>query len=325
MRLSLLALPVLALVLHAGSVPFAYGGVLNSPDAYLLQHTEIGIGVGATSFTMEDSTGDMQNKLVTAGFLDVGLFGYGQVGVSYLGDGGVVANLKIMVLKEGLDVPAFAIGCENMMGAERVDVYTGPPGSPDSTGVIPGYYDEDGNYNYDHSQNWSAYGVASKSMRYLIGVPVTLNLGIGVGRFVGIIDGGALGIGSSWANGLFGSVVWEPSNAVTVAFEQDGRDLNFGISYDVNKYFSLNLAIAELEMAMFPPDGRDPGDPAQNAKFSLAVTSNIGPLFGGPRNELEREQQRIARARARLEELESRRRAAEAELQRLRDLLDESR
>ncbi len=325
MRLFLLVLPVFALALHAGSVPFAYGGVLNSPDAYLLQHTEIGIGAGATFYTMEDSVGGKRNEVITAGFLDVGLFGYGQAGVSYLGDGGVVANLKVMVLKEGLDIPAFAIGCENMMGAERVDVYTGPPGSPDSTGAVPGYYDEEGNYNYNHAQNWSAYAVASKDMKHLIGVPVTLNLGIGVGRFVGRVKNGALGIGSAWAHGLFGSVVWRPANSLAVLFEQDGRDLNFGLSYDVNRHFSLNLAVAELEMALFPPDGHDARDPAQNAKFSLAVTSDIGPLFGGSRSELERERQRIARARARLDELETRRRAAEAELQRLRDLLDESR
>jgi len=325
MRLTLLFLPVVALMLHAASVPFAYEGVLNSPNAYILQHTEIGVGFGATTFSMEDSTGAAQSEIITAGHIDFGILGYGQIGMSYLGDGGLVANLKVMVLREGVDVPAFAIGCENMFAPERVDVYQDDPGVPDSTGFITGLWDEEGFYNYDHAQNWSAYGVASKSMRYLLGIPVTVNLGIGVGRFVGVIeDGGAMNVGSAVAHGLFGSIVWDPSNKVSIAIEQDGKDLNLGLSYDINRYVTLNLAAAEFEMAMFPPEGQDFQDPCQNPKFTIAVSSRIGPLVGGG-SELEREQQRIARARARLEELEARRRAAEAELQRLRDLLDESR
>ncbi|MFO7626551.1 MAG: hypothetical protein R6V62_04770 [Candidatus Fermentibacteraceae bacterium] len=325
MRLTLLFLPVVAFVLQAASVPFAYEGVLNSPNAYVLQHTEIGVGIGATAYTIEDSTGAAQSEFITAGHINFGILGYGQVGMSYLGDGGIVANLKVMILREGIDVPAFAIGCENMFAPERVDVYQDDPGVPDSTGLIMGLWDEEGYYNYDHAQNWSAYGVASKSMRYLLGIPVTVNLGIGVGRFVGVIgEGGAMNIGSAVAHGLFGSIVWDPSNKLSIALEQDGKDFNLGLSYDVNRYVTLNLAAAEFEMALFPPEGQNFQDPCQNPKFTIAVTSRIGPLVGGG-SELEREQQRIARARARLEELEARRRAAEAELQRLRDLLDESR
>jgi hypothetical protein len=326
MRLSLICLPVAAFLLYGASVPFAYEGVLNSPHAYLLEHTEIGVGVGATAFTMEDSTGAAQSQIITAGYINFGILGYGQVGMSYLGDGGIVTNLKVMILREGIDVPAFAIGCENLFAAERVDVYHDDPGVPDSTGFVRGLWDEEGNYNYDHAQNWSAYGVASKSMRYLLGIPVTVNLGIGVGRFVGVIgEGGAANVGSAVANGLFGSLVWDPSNKLSISLEQDGKDFNLGLSYDVNRYITLNLAAAEFEMALFPPEGQNFQDPCQNPKFTIAVSSRIGPLFGERRHELEREQQRIARARARLEELEARRRAAEAELQRLRDLLDERR
>jgi len=325
MRLTLLFLPVVALMLQAASVPFAYEGVLNSPNAYILQHTEIGVGFGATTFSMEDSTGTAQSEIITAGHINFGILGYGQIGMSYLGDGGLVANLKVMVLREGIDVPAFAIGCENMFAPERVYVYQDDPGVPDSTGFITGLWDEEGFYNYDHAQNWSAYGVASKSMRYLLGIPVTVSLGIGVGRFVGVIeDGGAMNIGSAVAHGLFGSIVWDPSSKVSIAIEQDGKDFNLGFSYDINRYVTLNLAAAEFEMAMFPPEGQNFQDACQNPKFTIAVSSRVGPLVGGG-SELEREQQRIARARARLEELEARRRAAEAELQRLRDLLDESR
>ncbi|MBD3277435.1 MAG: hypothetical protein GF388_03960 [Candidatus Aegiribacteria sp.] len=60
----------------------------------------------------------------------------------------------------------------------------------------------------------------------------------------------------------------------------------------------------------------------QNSKVSIGIQSTIGPIFGAQQLALEREQQRIERARNRLDELEARRREAEAELQRLRDLLE---
>lgn len=325
MRVSLLILPVFALTLSAASVPFAYGGVLNAPDARILEHTEIQAGFGVTVFSMEDSSGVSRGEIIPAGFLDVGILGYGQLGMSYLGDGGFVANVKLLVLREGLTVPAFAVGCENMFGPEKVDVYKGPPASPDSPEGVSDHWDADGYYNYDHPQNWSAFGVATKSLQYGLELPLTLNLGIGVGRFVGVVKQGALGIGSSVAIGFFGSVVWEPSERAALAFEQDGKDFNLGFSYDVNRHITLNIAAAEIEMALFPPDGVNRSDPCQNPKFTLAITSHLGPLFGAERLEQEREQQRLARARARLAELEARRRAAEAELQRLRDLLDERR
>jgi hypothetical protein len=97
------------------------------------------------------------------------------------------------------------------------------------------------------------------------------------------------------------------------------------MSYAVGRHVNLRLAWAELEQVLFPPEGQNKQDVMQNSKITISVSSRFGPLFGVGRLELEREQQRIERARTRLDELEARRRAAESELQRLRDLLDESR
>jgi len=307
MRLStLLALTAIGVVL-AGSLPFTRSGVFDSPDAYILDHTEVEVELGASAYTVEDSLGGTDSEFMLTGHVDVGVFDYGQVGFSYLGEGGVAGNLKIRILEEGIDVPAFAIGVDNMSTEEYIECFK--PG---------GEY-----YPYDHAQNWSAYGVASKDLRYLLGVNATLSMGIGIGRFVGVIDSGALGIGSSVASGFFGSILYRPTDVITVGMEQDGRDLNLGFSYDVSKYFTLQLAWAELEQAVFPPDGQNQQDIMQNAKYSVGIRSQFGPLLGARRMELERERQRIERARSRLQELEARRRAAEAELQRLRDLLEE--
>ncbi|MEA3265440.1 MAG: hypothetical protein U9P42_00660 [Candidatus Fermentibacteria bacterium] len=325
MRFSLWFLPVCAAAVFAGSLPYAYGGVINAPDAYVLEHTEVEVGIAATAFSFEDSLGAADSDVKLTGYLNFGILSYGDIGAAYLADGGFVVNAKVAILKEGIAVPAFAIGVQNGIGSERVDCFSGPPGVPDSTGSIPGIWDEDGMYNYSHTQNWSVYGVASKDMRYLVGMPVTMNLGIGIGRFVGVVDSGALGIGSSIANGLFGSMVWEPGEDFSLAFEMDGRDFNLGMTYSVGKHVDLHLAWAELEQTVFAPEGQNKQDVMQNSKITIAVSSRFGPLLGAGRLELEREQQRIERARTRLDELEARRRAAESELQRLRDLLDEPR
>ncbi len=326
MKLVSIFLFIFTVAVYAGSLPYAYGGVVNSPDAYVLEHTEIEIGIAASAFTYEDSTGASESDVKLTGYLNFGILSYGEIGASYLADGGLVMNAKIAILKEGIVVPAFTLGVQNGFGKEHVDCFSGPAGVPDSTGEINSLWDEEGMYNYSHAQNWSVFGVASKDLRYLIGAPLTLNLGIGIGRYVGIIgEGGALGMGSAIANGLFGSLVWEPSESVALAIEMDGRDFNLGLDYAVNKNVELHLAWAEFEMMAFPPEGQNKQDIQQNAKVTIALSTRFGPLWGASRLELEREQQRIERARQRLEELEARRRSAESELQRLRDLLDDRR
>jgi hypothetical protein len=310
MRYALTTALVMTLGASAGSLPFSRSGVLDCPDAYILDHTEIEAEIGAAAFSVQDSTGSGNSEFMITGHLDVGLFQYGQIGISYLGDGGIAGNLKVAVLHEGFAVPAFAVGLENISGEGNIDCFL-----VDSAGVeVP--------YPYAHSQNWSAFGVVSKDLSYLIGIPVTVNVGIGIGRFVGVIDSGALGIGSSIGNGLFGSIVFHPAEMVTIAIEQDGRDLNLGASYDINDFLTLEMAWAEFEQTIFPATNQDRTDIMQNSKVSFGLSSTIGPIFGAGRLALEREQQRIERARARLQELEERRRAAEAELQRLRDLLE---
>ncbi|MCD4706214.1 MAG: hypothetical protein K8S62_00570 [Candidatus Sabulitectum sp.] len=325
MRLAGFVLLIYTIAASAGSLPYAYGDVVNAPEAYVLEHTEVEIGIATTAFSYEDSLGASNSDIKLTGYLNFGIFSYGEIGASYLADGGMVLNAKVAILKEGIAVPAFSLGMQNGIGSEHVDCFSGDPGTPDSIGRYPGLWDEEGLYNYNHSQNWSVYGVASKDMRYLTGMPVTLNLGIGIGRFVGVVDGGALGIGSSIANGLFGSIIWEPGENFSLAFEMDGRDFNLGMTYAVGKHVNLHLAWAELEQMIFAPEGQNKQDVMQNSKITVAVSSRFGPLLGAGRLELEREQQRIERARTRLDELEARRRAAESELQRLRDLLDEPR
>ncbi|MBN1435198.1 YjbH domain-containing protein [Candidatus Fermentibacterales bacterium] len=292
---------------RAGSLPFARSGVLDSPDAYILRHTEVEMELSAAAYTVADTSGGSDSEFALTGHIDIGLFDYGQIGVSYLADGGISGSVKLSVIRESVTVPAFAVGLENITGEKYIEHFKQPDGSF---------------YPYDHQQNWSAYGVVSKDFRYLIGVPVTLSVGIGLGRFVGVIDNGSLGIGSRLAHGAFASLVYEPGERFDIILEEDGRDFNLGLRYEVSPLFTVEIAWAEFEKTLFPAETHNPADIMQNSKFSFGLYSRFGPLFGARRLELEREQQRIQRARARLRELEERRRAAEEELQRLMELLE---
>ncbi len=307
MKLAITAV-LTAAVASGGSLPFSRSGVLDSPDAYILSHTEIEAGIAGSAYSVSDSVGSSDSEFKITGHVDVGLFRYGQVGVSWLADGGISGSVKIGVLSEGISVPAFAIGLENISGEKDIDCFEGLDGEL---------------YGYNHSQNMSAYGVLSKDLDPLIGLPATVSLGIGTGRFVGVIENGAAGLGSDLASGFFGSVVFRASDNFSIAVEEDGRDFNIGAAYRVSNLFTLNVTWAEFEMSMLPPENVDRMDVMQNSKLSLSLEARIGPLLGAQRLELEREQMRIDRARQRLQELEDRRRAAESELQRLRELIEE--
>ncbi|HRW78952.1 MAG TPA: hypothetical protein P5207_09820, partial [Candidatus Sabulitectum sp.] len=149
MKLVAVLIVVYSTTAFAGSLPYAYGDVINAPDAYVLEHTEVEIGLAASAYSFEDSTGAADSDVKLTGYIDIGILSYGQIGASYLADGGLVLNAKVAILKEGITVPAFSLGVQNGLGAERVDCFSGPPGTPDSTGTISSIWDEDGFYNYD--------------------------------------------------------------------------------------------------------------------------------------------------------------------------------
>lgn len=308
MKKLILAFVLFCSVASGGSLPFSRAGVIDSPDAYVLSHTEIEAGFSGAAYTVADSAGSTDSEFKITGHVDVGLFRYGQIGVSWLDDGGLAGSVKVGILSEGIRVPAFAIGLENISGEKNIDCFAADSGEL---------------YSYNHAQNMTAYGVLSKDLYTLIGLQATISLGIGTGRFVGVIENGAAGIGSKIAGGFFGSIVFRPSENFSIAFEEDGRDFNLGASYQISRMLSLSMTWAELEMAVLPPANVDRMDVMQNSKFSLSLEARIGPVFGAQRLELEREQMRIERSRQRLQELEDRRRAAEEELQRLRELIEQ--
>ena len=90
MKYTFASVLLISFISFAGSLPFSRSGVIDCPDAYVLQHTEIEAALSAAAYSVQDSAGTSNSEFMITGYLDVGLFRYAQIGISYLGDGGVV-------------------------------------------------------------------------------------------------------------------------------------------------------------------------------------------------------------------------------------------
>lgn len=256
-------------VVLAGSLPYARDGVIDTPTADILEHTEIRVGGSFTAYSYEvgDSLGgSTENDFAIAGHLDVGLFNRAQVGVTYLGDGGISGNVKVLVLRESLRRPGISVGMENITPEENYEFFSDAQG---------------GLYTYGESQNWAAYLVLSKDLFYLTSIPAAASVGYGMGRFRQAAGTPAEGFDNP-VSGLFASVVAHPSRNIHIMLEWDGRDANLGFEYVFSRHVSAMFAVAEFEQVIraAADDTRDATDVMQNVKFGLGVEVSIGPLFG---------------------------------------------
>jgi len=247
-----------------GGLPFSHWGVLDTPSASILVHSQFSLGGAATSYGYDNPDSTSESDFALCGYLEAGLFNMGQIGVTYLGAGGISGTARFLLMREDVNKPGIAIGCENITGTVDYEFWKSS--------------ETDSLYNYDESQNISAYIVLSKSLKYFTGVPFSINLGYGIGRFRQRKNDESDGILNPFP-GLFTSFVFNPSHTSMIAFEWDGRDLNIGGSYRVNKYLEFRAAIAEVEQFIRSSDLRDPTDVMQSAKFTLGLEVTLGPFI----------------------------------------------
>jgi hypothetical protein len=284
----------------AGGLPFAHWGVLDTPDASILQHSQIVLGGSFVAYGYDRPDSTRENDFALAGFVEGGLFGRGQIGVTYLGAGGLSGTARFLALRETVTTPGIAVGCENITGEKDYDFFRDA---------------NDSLYSYGRDQNFSAYVVMSKGMDYVVGAPVTVSLGYGIGRFQQRRNDKTDGIRNPFP-GLFFSMVFDIGPGGMIAVEWDGRDLNLGGSYSVNRHLTFRGSIAELEQVLRPSDERDPSDVMQSVKFALGAEFTLGPFMN--RTTLEPTERLSNTAdRAALEALEEARRRAREEIDEL--------
>ena len=263
MRLPLVTVVVLLpLIAVAGGLPFSHYGLLDTPSALILKHTEVGIGVGGTAYSIEDSAGTSNMNAAVAGYLEIGLFGRGQIGGTYLGAAGFSGTARGLLLKETITRPGISLGIENITGEENYEFYRNT---------------DDSLYQYPNAQNFSIYGLISKDFSYFISLPICLNIGFGTGRFMQSADAS-----DGFENpipGLFGSVLFHPSISSEVMIEWDGRDLNVGGVYALNRNLTVMATASELEHLFVSDSTSNKQDVMQNTKFTIGLQITIGPFL----------------------------------------------
>lgn len=259
---SLLILPlVLSLSALAGSLPFSRPGMIDIPTAETLQHTQVRVGGSITAFSYESADSTMESDFAMGGHLEFGLFDRGYLGVTWLGDAGISGNARVLIFRERINTPAIAIGCQNIIGEENYEFFSDQ---------------DDSLYNYEESQNFSAYLVITKNLDYFSGVHLCVNLGYGIGRFLQGRNSDSDGISNPF-RGLFLGFDYHPTRNLSIMLEWDGRDANVGAQYSLNSMVSFQGAVAELEQLAL--SDRNQSDVMQNVKFSLGVEFTLGPFF----------------------------------------------
>ncbi len=186
--------------------------------------------------------------------ISVTLFDYFQIGLlsSYRGDKVYCGNmLEVKLIDEESPWPAIAVGGESL---------TEQPHAADAQ-----YFN-------------SSYVVASRS----IGIFGTGHLGAGNGRFVGT------GGNSSNLNGIFCGIektILEGSSCpVTLKFEEDGRDVNFGVEISPCSGLRFHLTVSKLDNWIYQHPAPD-NNPTVSVGFCLE-----GALSSGCRMTVKKQQ-----------------------------------
>jgi len=74
----------------AGGVPWSHFNIIDAPSAHLLRHTEVAVGGAFAPFSIEDSSGSSATEFSYGAYLEVGILNRGQVGATYISEGGSV-------------------------------------------------------------------------------------------------------------------------------------------------------------------------------------------------------------------------------------------
>lgn len=256
----LLVLPLVAL---SGGLPFSHYGLLDTPSASLLKHTEVAICLGGTAYSVEDTSGASNMNVALGGYIEVGLFERGQIGGTYLGEAGFSGTARGLILAETLSRPGISLGVENIIGEKDYEFYRDPA---------------DSLYHYPNSQNFSIYGLITKDFTYFVSFPLCLNIGFGTGRFVQSSE--AVDGLDNPVPGLFGSIQSHPSVTSDIMLEWDGRDLNLGAQYRFTRNFTILASASELEHLFVSGDSTaNASDVMQSPKFTIALQVNLGPFL----------------------------------------------
>jgi hypothetical protein len=289
-------------------------GVLDIPSGYIMESTVFSVGVSSNLFPGGNKeygipgkpTGIIVEKDLREldAYFTIGLFDWVEIGVREYDPRTFTACVKGRVIKETARWPAIAVGLMNITTDPNVNSY-GEKATP---------------YHIEDNQNFAYYVVASKYMKNIIRLPLTVHVGVGARRFQGEFDH------SKHWSGIFGGVEYHLfDETLSIIAEADGRDLNIGARYKLPWGFTITPYVGELEQTWLGfgttmIDGQRYEDEFDQAKFGIGVSFTGGPLY----NKKERERlqvlrSRVTRAQERLKSARQRREMLERRLEEIRD------
>jgi len=296
---------------------YVQNGVLDTPNAYVMENTQFNLGV--SSYVVTSSTTDFythegepfqKNLRELDSFFQIGLLDRIELGVREYDPDTYAGDVKVLVKKESSRWPAFAVGIFNL--SDNRDI--GPYGTKSCW------------YADDDRQNYAYYVVASKNMRNIIRVPVTVNVGVGSARFQGT--------NAKWPHskpwqGMFGSVEYHfLDERISVIGEVDGRDLNLGARFRLPYGLVITPYVSELEEAWWgahttrTTTGVIYEDEYDSPKGGIAVQFYVGPLYRKAETErLRALRSRLKRAEERLKQARQRREILEMRVEEIREEL----
>jgi hypothetical protein len=298
-------------------------GVLDTPSAYVMENTEFNVGVSSyaltssqTHFYTHEGVPFDKNLRELDAFFQFGLLGRIEVGVREYDPETYTGNAKVLIKKESSRWPAFAAGIMNLGGDHDV----GPYGAKSCW------------YSDDDRQNNAYYLVASKNLRNIIRVPLTVNVGVGSARFQGT--------NPKWPHsqpwqGMFGSLEYHfLDERISILSEIDGRDLNLGVRFKLPWGLVVTPYVSELEEAWWGahttktlgtptnPEGFVYEDEYDSPKGGIAVQLYAGPLYRKAETErLRALRSRLKRAEERLKQARQRREILEQRIEEIREEL----
>lgn len=290
-------------------------GVLDIPSGYIMESTVFTIGVSSNLYPGGNKPYGMPGKPAYVvekdlreldAYFSIGLFDWVEIGVREYDPVTYTASLKGRVIKETARWPAIAVGIMNLSTDPNVNSYGG--------NATP--------YHVDDPQNFAYYVVASKYMKNIIRLPLTVHVGVGARRFQGEFD-----VSKHWS-GIFGGVEYHLlGEDLSLIAEVDGRDLNIGARYKLPWGFTITPYVGEMEQIWAGFGTTNVGgviyeDEFDQAKYGIGVSFTGGPLY----NKKERERlqvlrSRVSRAQERLKSARQRREMLEERLEQLREKL----
>jgi len=206
---------------------------IDSPTGYILPHGNFYFSQ-VINYDLKSSYSQENNLTYSLSF---GLYDRVQLNVSHYQSRYIGLNLLARIIEEDrfYHLPTVFLGIDNIGGDDQLEQYQ--IDFFDKFSHLP----KSENYTLDFEKNSIYMGISKRINFGKQFIRATLGYSPMKGRFKGF------GPKNFYLNNTFFSVEYSPFYNIRLIFEQDARDWNFGGRFILNRIFSFNMAVTEIE------------------------------------------------------------------------------